>query len=103
VKYGNRDFKDGSLDGVHGIIRELQASRQMLVKLNNGETCSVPIDFLQPVRPEKRHMVKILDGDSKDKIGSLISVDGADGVVKLLNGSEFKVMPMSILAKYVAP
>ena len=100
VQSGARKFREGAFDGVHGVIRE-KSARQMVVKLGNGETQSIPVEFLEPVRPEKRNSVKFIGGDYKDGIGTLISMDGEDGVVKLQNGSEFKVVPMKFLGKYV--
>lgn len=97
--YNGSKFRDGTFDTVHGLIKDIESSHQIIVKLYNGETVTIPSEFLTPVPPEKKDSVKIIGGEYKNQIGSLISVDGLDGVVKL--GVEFKVMSMKLLAKHV--
>lgn len=103
VPYGNQKFKEGQFDTVTGIIKRIDGPGLALVKLANGEApLTIPADFLEPVAPEKRDAVKIIGGEHREEIGSLIGVDGSDGIVKLTVGAAgFKVMPMKDLAKHV--
>ena len=101
IPYSGTKYKDGMFDGLHGVIKTLESLVQVHVRLFNGDSMSIPTHFLEIVRPERRNMVKVIQGEFKNQIGSLISVDGSDGVVKLQAGSEFKVMPMNLLAKHV--
>lgn len=100
VKVGS-NASDEALDGIHGVIKEVDnASEKVTVKLYNGVTSTLSPDCLELVPPERRDQVKIVGGEYRNLLGVLISVDGSDGVVKLSEGSEIKVLSMSILAKH---
>lgn len=61
----------------------------------------IPYDNIEPVRPSKKDNVKIILGDYRGELGSLIGVDSHDGIVKLRgDGSGFKILSMSSVAKY---
>lgn len=97
----NSKASDESLDGIHGVIKEIdRESEQVVVKLYNGDTSTLSADCLELVPPERRDVVKIVGGEYRNQLGVLISVDGLDGVVKLSEGSEIKVLSMAILAKH---
>ena len=94
---------DESLEGIHGVIKEIdQSSGKVTVKLYNGDTSMLACSCLELVPPERRDVVKIVGGEYRGQLGVLISVDGLDGVVKLSEGSEIKVLAMAILAKHKA-
>jgi len=82
-----------------GVIREV-----------NGETCIVLIEgrdgsstyhysSLEPVRPSMGDRLRVIEGDHKGEIGSLISTSGADAIVRTENG-EVAVLVMDSLCKY---
>ena len=100
VSSNGQKFRDGIHDSVHGVIRELEAPTQVVVKLFNGETAVIPLQFLETVPPQRRDRVKIIGGENKNEIGLFLSTTTQDAVVKLPS-SELKVIPMKWIAKYV--
>lgn len=98
----SRIFKDGSLDGQQGSIRQIDPSRRScIVRLENGEQVSMAPEFLSPVPPEKRQPFKVISGPDREKIGSLLSIDGQEGVVRFDRESQIVMMNLSAMARYV--
>jgi transcription elongation factor SPT5 len=96
-------FKDGAYDFAKAVIRAVESpTLARVIILNESRVVeSIPIDYLEPVKPEKKNSLKILLGEWEGQLGQLISVDGEDGIVKLHSGSgEFKMIPFRYLAKY---
>ena len=52
------------------------------------KTINIGLDYLEPMLPAKGDKVMIIYGDDKGSTGLLLSIDGADGVVKLENRPE---------------
>jgi transcription elongation factor SPT5 len=52
------------------------------------KTINISLEYLEPVVPQKGDKVMIIHGDDKGSIGLLLSIDGAEGVVKLENRPE---------------
>ena len=50
---------------------------------SGGAPITVPISNLEPVVPGKNDSTKVLRGDFKDSIGTLLNIDGLDGIVKI--------------------
>lgn len=84
------------------IVTVNKNSRKCLVNiLDNGQKVDVSFDAIEPVRPSKKDNVKIILGEHRGEIGSLIGVDSHDGIVRLKgDGSGFKILGMSSVAKY---
>lgn len=51
------------------------------------------------VRPKKSDKIKIMNGTLRGVTGKLIGIDGSDGIVKLDDTYEVKILDMVILAK----
>lgn len=90
--------------GQHGnIVTVNRNSRKCLVSLLDASQTKVDIsfDYIEPVRPSKRDNVKIILGEHRGELGSLIGVDNHDGIVRLKgDGSGFKILSMNSVAKY---
>jgi len=54
---------------------------------------------LEAVRPKKSDKIKITSGGQRGLTGKLIGIDGNDGIVKLDDTYEVKILEMSSLAK----
>ncbi|KAJ0405002.1 hypothetical protein P43SY_004919 [Pythium insidiosum] len=65
----------------------------------DGQFITIALDDVQPTVPEKQDTVIILSGDEAGQTGSLIGVDGTDGIVKVDGGSEIKIYAIASLAK----
>jgi transcription elongation factor SPT5 len=85
-----------------GVVkRSSQTGPCRVLLLDSNQEQDVPAGDLEPVRPEKKDKVKILSGEFAGQIGALIGIDQQDGIVKLAGSSDFKILRMSLLAKYL--
>lgn len=65
----------------------------------NGEKVSVFPSEMESVMPRKNDRVKIMGGALRGRIGKLIGVDVKDGIVKLEDNLDVKILDLAILAK----
>ena len=65
----------------------------------NGETITALPSEIEMVVPRKSDKIKILGGAHRGATGKLIGVDGTDGIVKLEDTLDVKILDMVILAK----
>ncbi|XP_042474526.1 putative transcription elongation factor SPT5 homolog 1 [Zingiber officinale] len=65
----------------------------------NGETMTVTPSDVEVIRPKKSDRIKIMNGDMRGATGRLIGVDGSDGIVKLDDTYEVKILDLVLLAK----
>ena len=96
-----------------------------VIKTVSGPTCSVWIisadqtisvgcEDLKPVQPQKNHkvsslslitvvtfffQVKVLHGDDIGQTGELISIDGNDGIVRMDQDKQLKILQLKFLGK----
>ncbi|TPX43863.1 hypothetical protein SeLEV6574_g04831 [Synchytrium endobioticum] len=100
-----RSFANGQYGDQRAVIISTEMSNCTVRLLETNEVINnIPVEFLHPVRPERKDAVKILasnDGDVVGSIGQLLSIDAADGVVKTRDG-QMKIIPIRDLAKYVS-
>lgn len=85
------------------IVTVNKGSRKCLVSLLNDSSIKVDVAYnsIEPARPSKKDNVRIILGDYRGQLGSLIGVDSHDGIVKLRgDGSGFKILSMNSVAKY---
>lgn len=54
------------------------------------------------VQPKKSDRIKILSSSLRGVTGKLIGIDGTDGIVKLDDTYDVKILDMGILAKLAA-
>jgi transcription elongation factor SPT5 len=83
---GNLNLQDGSC-------------RVALGSSGNGEIVTVLPTELEVIRPKKSDKIKIMNGNFRGYSGKLIGIDGSDGIVKLDDTYEVKILDMVILAK----
>jgi transcription elongation factor SPT5 len=70
-----------------------------LGSLGNGDIVTVLPNEVEVIRPKKSDRIKILNGNFRTSTGKLIGIDGSDGIVKLDDTYEVKILDMVILAK----
>ena len=61
----------------------------------------VPVEFVEPTRPDKSDKVLVLSGPHKGQLGSVKAIDGNDGIVKINEGTDIKIFSLRHLARYV--
>ncbi|KAI8377967.1 uncharacterized protein BYT42DRAFT_572337 [Radiomyces spectabilis] len=96
---GGHGANKGQLGSV--IQVNMNARTCKLNLLDNNTSATLPFDSIEPVRPSKKDNVKIILGEHRGELGSLIGVDSHDGIVRIRGGGGgFKIMGMTSLGKY---
>lgn len=98
----NRRFSSGKLDGQDGVIKQVDGNRAQIHLLSTGESILIAEEFLVPVAPQKKDSFKVLSGEDRGKIGTLLSIDGHEGVVKIEGVDDILMMNLDTLAKLAA-
>ncbi|KAI3768812.1 hypothetical protein L2E82_19647 [Cichorium intybus] len=89
-------------DASIGVIREVLldgACRVALGTSGNGEVITANPNEIEVVVPRKSDKIKIMGGAQRGATGKLIGVDGTDGIVKVDDTLDVKILDMVILAK----
>ena len=88
-----------------GVVREVgdSASKVRLLGRGDGEIVTIPNEYLEPVTPGKKDKIKIIRGEFKGHTGSLIGIDGPDGIVKMEVNLDIKILHLEFLAKLHVP
>ena len=73
--------------------------RVALGSSGNGDMVTVLPNEVEVIRPKKSDRIKILNGNFRGYTGKLIGIDGSDGIVRLDDTYEVKILDMVILAK----
>lgn len=68
-----------------------------------GEIVTVLHAEIDAVAPRKSDKIKIMGGAHRGATGKLIGVDGTDGIVKVDDTLDVKILDMVLLAKLVQP
>ena len=88
------------LDGRKGTIVEARTTGLPTYVVDvDGSTTVVRREELEIVRPAKKDKLIILAGDLAGHTGSLIGIDGADGIVKMAANSDIKILDLERCAK----
>ncbi|XP_054788750.1 LOW QUALITY PROTEIN: putative transcription elongation factor SPT5 homolog 1 [Prosopis cineraria] len=89
-------------ESIVGIIREVLpdgSCRVVLGSSGNGETITALPSEIEAVVPRKSDKIKIMGGALRGATGKLIGVDGTDGIVKVDDTLDVKILDLVILAK----
>nr|XP_043635617.1 putative transcription elongation factor SPT5 homolog 1 [Erigeron canadensis] len=89
-------------DATVGVIREVLldgACRVALGSSGNGDVITANPSEIEVVVPRKSDKIKIMGGAQRGATGKLIGVDGTDGIVKVDDTLDVKILDMVILAK----
>ncbi|OVA16081.1 Transcription elongation factor Spt5 [Macleaya cordata] len=89
-------------DPVIGVVRDVLPDGSCKVSLGssgNGETVTALPNELEMVVPRKSDKIKIMSGAQRGATGKLIGIDGTDGIVKVDDTLDVKILDMVILAK----
>ncbi|KAL7208512.1 hypothetical protein ACSBR1_030284 [Camellia fascicularis] len=85
-----------------GVVREVLPDGSCRIALGssgNGEIVTALPSEIDVVVPRKSDKVKIMGGAQRGSTGKLIGVDGSDGIVKVDDTLDVKILDMNILAK----
>uniref|UniRef100_M1CBH2 Suppressor of ty n=1 Tax=Solanum tuberosum TaxID=4113 RepID=M1CBH2_SOLTU len=89
-------------DTVIGVVHEVLADGSCSVGLGssgNGDTIIAHPTEIDIIVPKKSDKIKIMGGPQRGATGKLIGVDGTDGIVKVDDTLDVKILDMVLLAK----
>ncbi|KAK9160213.1 hypothetical protein Syun_006554 [Stephania yunnanensis] len=91
--------RPGENPGV-GVVRDVLPDGTCKISLESiGETITTLTNELEIVVPRKSDKIKIMSGPERGATGKLIGIDGTDGIVKVDDTLNVKILDMDILAK----
>ncbi|KAK9768889.1 transcription elongation factor spt5 [Basidiobolus ranarum] len=101
-RHTGQKYQAGNFDQQSARIRYVNRGGEScdIVLEGSNDKLSLPVDYIEPVKPNKRDKIKVMGGEFKGQVGTLIGIDGQDGIVKLEGGKDFKILNMNGLAKY---
>ncbi|GAB4861165.1 hypothetical protein Ancab_036322 [Ancistrocladus abbreviatus] len=89
-------------DPIIGVVREVLPDGSCRVALGSsgsGETVTAFPNEIEVILPKKSDKIKIMGGGQRGATGKLIGVDGTDGIVKVDDTLDVKILDMAMLAK----
>ncbi|XP_050411493.1 transcription elongation factor SPT5 [Patella vulgata] len=90
--------EDENLIFQKGIIRGVSGGSCSVYIPDEDKVVNVACEHLEPVRPEKHDKTKVILGDERETTGTLLSIDGIEGVIKTEEG-QIKMLPIIYLCK----
>ncbi|GFY85449.1 global transcription factor group A2 [Actinidia rufa] len=93
-------------DTAIGVVREVLPDGSCSINLGSsgsGETLTALPGEIEIVAPRKSDKIKIMGGPQRGQTGRLVGIDGSDGIVKVDEYLDVKILDMNILAKLVPP
>lgn len=91
--------KDTGLCGQVGVIRGVTPGMCSVFLPDEDRVVNVAADHLQPVKPTRGQKVKVIMGEDRDSTGVLLSIDCQEGVVKLDQNGDVKMLQLKYLCK----
>ncbi|CAH2059462.1 unnamed protein product [Thlaspi arvense] len=94
--------KTGAEDSNVGVIRDVLPDGSCVVALGDrgeGDSVMAIQNEVKRVCPRKSERVKIVGGKHRGSLAKLIGVDGSDGIVKLDDSLDVKILDLALLAK----
>ncbi|XP_021760950.1 putative transcription elongation factor SPT5 homolog 1 [Chenopodium quinoa] len=89
-------------DSMVGVVQDVLADGSCRIALGtsgNGEVITALPNEIDLITPRKADKIKIMGGAQRGFTGKLIGVDGSDGIVKVDESLDVKILDMGILAK----
>ncbi|KAF6153369.1 hypothetical protein GIB67_003559 [Kingdonia uniflora] len=96
------DVRKSGKKPVIGVVREIFPDGSCMVSLDpngDGDMITALPNEMEMVVPKKSDKIKIMSGDQRGSTGKLIGIDGTDGIVKVEDTLDVKILDMAILAK----
>jgi len=90
---------DGGLIGQVGVVRGVTPGMCSVFLPDEDRTVNIPAEHLSPVQPVRGDRVKVIMGEDRDLTGMLLSIDSQEGVVKLDQSGDVKMLQLKYLSK----
>ncbi|CAH8272659.1 unnamed protein product [Arabidopsis lyrata] len=99
------DVHKAGEDSDVGVIRDVSdgTCKVSLGSSGEGDTIMALPSELEIIPPRKSDRVKIVGGQYRGSTGKLIGIDGSDGIVKIDDNLDVKILDLALLAKFVQP
>lgn len=92
-------YEDSALHGKTGVVRGVTPGMCSLYMSHEERTINVLAEHLMPVKPIRGDKVKVILGDDIEATGYLLSIDELEGVVKMDQSQDVKMLPLNYLCK----
>ncbi|XP_054161598.1 transcription elongation factor SPT5-like [Oppia nitens] len=89
---------DSDLIGQTGIIRSISGGMCSVFLPREDRVVSILLDHLEPVMPQTNDKVKVIFGEDREQTGTLLTIDGAEGVVSF-SAEDIRMLPLRHLCK----
>ena len=93
---------DSGLCGQTGVVRGVTPGMCSVFLPDEDRTVSIAPDHLAPVQPTRNNKVKVIMGEDRESTGTLLSIDSQEGVVKLDQSGDVKMLQLKYLCKMKA-
>ncbi|XP_011641792.1 transcription elongation factor SPT5 [Pogonomyrmex barbatus] len=93
---------DPALAGQQAVIRGISGGMCTIYLPTEDRVVNLVCEQLEPVVPSRGDRVKVILGEDREAVGTLLSIDNQEGVVKL-NTDEIKFLQLRFLCKMKAP
>ena len=90
---------DTGLCGQIGVVRGVNPGMCAVFLPDEARTVNIAPEHLRPVTPERGDKVKVIIGEDREQTGSLLSIDSQEGVVKLDQTGDVKMLQLKYLCK----
>ncbi|XP_015121054.1 transcription elongation factor SPT5 [Diachasma alloeum] len=94
--------QDPALAGQQGVIRGISGGMCAVFLPAEDRVVNLVCEQLEPVVPTHGDRVKVVLGEEREAVGTLLSIDTQEGVVKLTTG-ELKMLQLRYLCKMKTP
>ncbi|KAM9811761.1 LOW QUALITY PROTEIN: transcription elongation factor SPT5 [Syngnathus typhle] len=91
--------KDSFMDlmGQTGVIRSVTGGMCSVFMQESEKVVSVSGEHLEPVTPTKNDKVKVILGEHREATGTLLSIDGDDGIVRKVLDNQLMILNLRFL------
>ncbi|XP_078367088.1 LOW QUALITY PROTEIN: transcription elongation factor SPT5-like [Oculina patagonica] len=95
----NENHEDPQLMDKKGVVRTVSGNTCTVYLYDEKRDVSVSINNVDPGEPVKQDKVKVIFGDDRERVGTLINIDDPDGIIKMDQTDQLKILPLKFLAK----
>ncbi|CAH3030076.1 unnamed protein product [Porites evermanni] len=95
----NENHEDPKLMDKKGVVRTVTGGTCTVYLYDEKRDVSVSIHNVDPGEPIKQDKVKVILGDDRERTGTLINIDDPDGIIKMDQTDQLKILPLKYLAK----
>ncbi|PVD33727.1 hypothetical protein C0Q70_04987 [Pomacea canaliculata] len=81
-----------------GVIRSISGGMCSVYIMENDKVVNIACEHLEPVAPTKHEKAKVILGDERETVGTVLSIDGCDAVFKI-DEKNIRMLPVKHLCR----